>query len=82
MIDARKKPIIKMLSHQEYITELRKKSKEELQEYLATETNEEALENYLKFWKSFMLLQKFMVLPLKKLRKLELPKKLKKGRIF
>ena len=39
-----KSPITKILNEKEYITELRKKSEEELQEYLTAETNEEALE--------------------------------------
>ena len=32
-------PITKILNEEEYITELRKKSQEELQEYLTAETN-------------------------------------------
>ena len=35
---------MKILNQEDYITELRKKSNEELQEYLTAETNEEALE--------------------------------------
>ncbi|WP_338472817.1 nucleoside triphosphate pyrophosphohydrolase [Niallia sp. XMNu-256] len=44
ILDAGRKPIMKTLNHEEYVTELRKKSEEELQEYLNAETNEEALE--------------------------------------
>ena len=44
ILDAGRKPIMKILNHEEYITELRKKSQEELNEYLTAETNEEALE--------------------------------------
>ena len=44
IIDSGRKPVMKILNHEEYITELRKKSQEELQEYLTAETNEEALE--------------------------------------
>lgn len=39
-----KKPITKILNQKDYITELRKKSKEELKEYLAAKTDEEAIE--------------------------------------
>nr|WP_295974822.1 nucleoside triphosphate pyrophosphohydrolase [uncultured Bacillus sp.] len=39
-----KTPIIETLDQENYITELRKKSKEELQEYLSAKTNEEAIE--------------------------------------
>ena len=39
-----KTPVTKILNQEEYITELRKKSQEELQEYLTAETDEEALE--------------------------------------
>ena len=39
-----KSPITKILNEKEYITELRKKSQEELQEYLSAETDQEALE--------------------------------------
>lgn len=39
-----KTPIIKTLNQENYITELRKKSKEELQEYLSAKTNEAAIE--------------------------------------
>ena len=42
--DSGKTPITKILNEKEYITELRKKSQEELQEYLTAETDEEALE--------------------------------------
>ncbi len=42
--DSGKKPITKILNQEEYITELRKKSEEELQEYLSAKTNEESLE--------------------------------------
>ena len=44
ILDAGRKPVMKILNHQDYIFELRKKSQEELQEYLTAETNEEALE--------------------------------------
>lgn len=44
IIEDGKKPVTKILNQDEYILELRKKSKEELQEYLEAETNEEALE--------------------------------------
>src|SRR3954470_9637140 len=44
ILDAGRNPIMKTLNHEEYITELRKKSQEELQEYLTAETDEEALE--------------------------------------
>ena len=39
-----KTPVTKILNQKEYINELRKKSQEELQEYLTAETDEEALE--------------------------------------
>ena len=39
-----KSPTTKILNEKEYITELRKKSQEELQEYLTAETDQEALE--------------------------------------
>lgn len=39
-----KSPTTKILNEKEYITELRKKSQEELQEYLSAETDQEALE--------------------------------------
>ena len=39
-----KTPVTKILNEKEYITELRKKSQEELQEYLTAETDQEALE--------------------------------------
>ena len=39
-----KTPVTKILNQKEYITELRKKSQEELQEYLTAETDQEALE--------------------------------------
>ena len=39
-----KTPVTKILNQKEYITELRKKSQEELQEYLSAETDQEALE--------------------------------------
>ena len=39
-----KTPITKILDQEQYITELRKKSEEELQEYLSAKTNEEAIE--------------------------------------
>ena len=42
--DSGKTPITKILNEKEYITELRKKSQEELQEYLTAETDQEALE--------------------------------------
>lgn len=41
---AKKKPVTKTLNQEEFIVELRKKSKEELQEYLSAQTNEEAIE--------------------------------------
>ena len=44
ILEAGRKPITKILNQEDYINELRKKSKEELQEYLTAETNEEALE--------------------------------------
>lgn len=44
ILEAGRKPITKILNQEDYITELRKKSNEELQEYLTAETNEEALE--------------------------------------
>src|SRR3954465_3179428 len=44
ILEAGRKQITKILNHEDYITELRKKSQEELQEYLTAETNEEALE--------------------------------------
>ena len=44
ILDAGRKPIMRILNHEEYITELHKKSQEELNEYLMAETNEEALE--------------------------------------
>jgi len=39
-----KTPITKILNQEDYITELRKKCEEELQEYLSAKTNEESLE--------------------------------------
>ena len=42
--DSGKIPVTTILNEKEYITELRKKSQEELQEYLTAETDEEALE--------------------------------------
>ena len=39
-----KTPVTKILNEKEYINELRKKSQEELQEYLTAETDQEALE--------------------------------------
>ena len=39
-----KKPVSKKLNQEQYINELRKKTQEELQEYLTAETDEEALE--------------------------------------
>ena len=39
-----KSPTTKILNEKEYITELRKKSQEELEEYLTVETDQEALE--------------------------------------
>ena len=39
-----KSPTTKILNEKEYITELRKKSQEELEEYLTAETDQEALE--------------------------------------
>jgi predicted house-cleaning noncanonical NTP pyrophosphatase (MazG superfamily) len=44
ILEAGRKPITKILNQEDYINELRKKSNEELQEYLTAETNEEALE--------------------------------------
>ena len=37
-------PVTKILNEEEYINELRKKSQEELEEYLTAETDQEALE--------------------------------------
>lgn len=42
--EAGKTPATKILNHKDYVTELRKKSAEELQEYLSAESNEDALE--------------------------------------
>lgn len=42
--EAGKNPATKILSKEEYIIELRKKTQEELTEYLAAASNEEALE--------------------------------------
>ena len=39
-----KQPVTKILNQDEYITELRKKGEEELQEYLSAKTNKESLE--------------------------------------
>jgi predicted house-cleaning noncanonical NTP pyrophosphatase (MazG superfamily) len=39
-----KSPTTKILNEKEYITELRKKSQEELEEYLTAKTDQEALE--------------------------------------
>lgn len=39
-----KKPITKILNQEDYITELRKKGKEELKEYLDAEIDKEAIE--------------------------------------
>ena len=44
IIDAGKKPITKVFKDEDYITELRKKGEEELEEYLPAKTNEDALE--------------------------------------
>lgn len=42
--DSGKTPVTRILDAKEYINELRKKSQEELQEYLTAETDEDALE--------------------------------------
>jgi predicted house-cleaning noncanonical NTP pyrophosphatase (MazG superfamily) len=52
----------RILDHDEYLSELKKKSKEELVEYLSATSDEEALEELAMYWKYCMRCQQRMVI--------------------
>ena len=79
ILDAGRKPIMKILNHEEYITELRKKSQEELQEYLTAETNEEALEELADLLEVIHALAKVHGSSIEEVEKLRVEKAAKRG---
>ena len=79
ILDAGRKPIMKILNHEEYITELRKKSQEELQEYLTAETNEEALEELADLLEVMHALAKVHGSSIEEVEKLRVEKAAKRG---
>ena len=79
ILDAGRKPIMKILNHEDYITELRKKSQEELQEYLKAETNEEALEELADLLEVMHALAKVHGSSIEEVEKLRVEKAAKRG---
>ena len=79
ILDAGRKPVMKILNHQDYIFELRKKSQEELQEYLTAETNEEALEELADLLEVMHALAKVHGSSIKKVEKIRAEKAAKRG---
>ena len=79
ILDAGRKPIMKILNHEEYITELRKKSQEELQEYLTAETNEEALEELADLLEVMHALAKLHDSSIEEVEKIRVKKAAKRG---
>ena len=70
---------MKILNHEEYITELRKKSQEELNEYLMAETNEEALEELADLLEAYDALAKVHSSSFEEVEKLRVEKAAKRG---
>ena len=79
ILDAGRKPIVRILNHEEYITELRKKSQEELNEYLMAETNEEALEELADLLEVMHALAKVHGSSIEEVEKLRVEKAAKRG---
>ena len=79
ILDAGRKPIMKILNQEDYITELRKKSKEELQEYLTAETNEEALEELADLLEVIHALAKVHDSSIEEVEKIRVQKAAKRG---
>ena len=79
ILDAGRKPIMKILNQEDYINELRKKSKEELQEYLSAETNEEALEELADLLEVMHALAKVHDSSIEEVEKIRVKKAAKRG---
>lgn len=79
ILEAGRKPIMKTLDHEEYIMELRKKSEEELQEYLTAETNEEALEELADLLEVIHALTNIHGSSIEEVEKIRVAKKAKRG---
>ena len=79
ILDAGRKPIMKILNQEDYINELRKKSNEELQEYLAAETNEEALEELADLLEVMHALAKVHGSSIEEVEKIRVKKAAKRG---
>jgi predicted house-cleaning noncanonical NTP pyrophosphatase (MazG superfamily) len=79
IIEAGRKPVMKTLDHEEYITELRKKSEEELQEYLTAKTDEEALEELADLLEVIHALAKVHDSSIEEVEKIRVAKKEKRG---
>jgi predicted house-cleaning noncanonical NTP pyrophosphatase (MazG superfamily) len=79
ILDAGRNPIMKTLNHEEYITELRKKSEEELREYLTAETDEEALEELADLLEVIHELTKIHHSSIEEVEKIRVEKKAKRG---
>ena len=79
ILDAGRKPIMRILNHEEYITELRKKSQEELHEYLTAETNGEALEELADLLEVMHALAKVHGSSIEEVEKLRVEKATKRG---
>jgi len=74
-----KTPVIKILNQEEYITELRKKSEEELQEYLSAKTNEESMEELADLLEIIHALSKVHNSSIEELEKIRVEKANKRG---
>ena len=74
-----KTPITKILKQEEYINELRKKSLEELQEYLSAETDQEALEELADFLEIIHNLAKVHSSTIEEIDKIRVEKAAKRG---
>ena len=74
-----KSPTTKILNEKEYITELRKKSQEELQEYLSAETDQEALEELADLLEIIHALAKVHSSTIEEVDKIRVEKAAKRG---
>lgn len=79
ILEAGRKPITKILNQEDYITELRKKSNEELQEYLMAETKEEALEELADLLEVMHALAKTHDSSIEEVEKIRVEKAAKRG---
>ena len=77
--DSGKIPVTTILDEKEYIIELRKKSQEELQEYLSAETDQEALEELADFLEIIHALAKVNGSTIEEVDKIRVEKAEKRG---